>query len=60
MPQPTRQVPLPRPTQPWDDRVAWSAILAASRLARSGLLPRQMTAFAADAAPVLRTVEVGS
>ena len=60
MPQPARQAPLPRPTQPRDDTVAWSAILAASRLARSGPLPRQTTAFTADAMAGLRTVEMDS
>lgn len=53
------QAPLPQPAHPRGETVAWSAILAASRLARSGPLPPRTTAFAAAAAG-LRTVELDS
>jgi len=57
MQQPGRKAPLPQPSQPRGDTVIWSAVLAASRIARSGLLPRQASAFAADAVKGLRVVE---
>ncbi len=60
MQQPTRRVASPEPRQPQDDTVAWSVILGASRMARSAPLPRQTTAFAAEAARGLRTVDLGS
>lgn len=59
MQQPVRHAPLPQPAHPRGETVAWSAILAASRLARSGPLPPRTTAFAAAAAG-LRTVELDS
>lgn len=58
--QPARQVPSAQPTAQRGEAVAWSAILAASRRARAGPLPRETTALAADAAGGLRSVDLGS
>ncbi len=60
MQKPARWAPSPQTTVPRDDRVAWSAILAASRMARSIPLPRRTTAFAAVAAGGLRSVDPDS
>lgn len=60
MQRPARRAPPPRPTESGDDKIAWSAVLAASRMGRSAPLPRQTTAFAANAARGLWTVDQDS
>ncbi len=60
MQQPARRAPSPQPTPPPGDRVAWAAILAASRIARSPTLPPQRAAFATDRAGGLIRVDPDS